>query len=282
MVRNRYAIGSRRASALTCSVANEWWSSTMCRALLIVFFACTLGCGGLAARSVARNAANEATPVVIDRALLTVEEPQTRGRIAAVISSPEVTAAVHDVGSALFAGGLEAIASEESGEALGRLVEQIMRAFVPDIVAAARLAARSAARGIADEIPTTIFPAIHRSFANELASPGAGAAIDSATRDISRSAVHGVRDGLDEVDKERMAAGKSRPLANLLDLSSWVLIAIFVMVGSIVLVVVGWAFRSRRRAERYRRAILAAVTDAGSNADDKVKRLVASLVGERV
>lgn len=245
------------------------------------------GCGA-AVRSASVEVPRRAVPVTIDEMLKAGEDARVRERVAAVLSTPEMQRAIAEIARAAVAAGLDEAASHDSEQRIAELTDVIARALaenirrdiVPAAVAGAReslgetvsredakalksavasvtaAAVSAALRAAANDIPTTLGPAVRESLARELRAPdlreSVAGLVDGATRQVMLSS----RQVVAEAQQQSGAPGTPRPLLQelrrLLTLS-WGLAFTLAVVGAAL---VAWILRLRRRAKRYRGALV--------------------------
>lgn len=259
------------------------------RTLLLVaalLVALATGCGS-AIRKAATEAPHAAVPVVVDETLKAGEDARTRERIAAVLATPEVRTAIAEVARAAVAAALEEAASDDSRQHVVELTnvvtkalaESIARDLVPAAVAGGRASlkglssaketkvfeealasvaattTRVALRTAAEEIPTTIGPASRESLARELQAPDLRVAVSGLVGDVTRQVLKSSSEAVAEAQAERAATGRRGPLDQVRRMltASWLLA---LGAGIVVMVLVAWMLKMRRRTKRYRGALL--------------------------
>jgi hypothetical protein len=236
----------------------------MVRRCVIVAIACAplLGCG-VAARQAARQIP-KAVPTLADETLKVMEDPETQPRVDAVL---------HDAGGSFVAGAIETAASDAQTDQLRRLVLRILGIIGPSLESETRRLARTAARGIADEIPASLGPALGQSITIELSSPELRKSLEDVMHDLSIAAVHGSKDALTNPKEQ----GKPSLMERM---RSYVILTFALAVTAVALAlgVIAWGLRMRRRASRYRRALVDAIAEDKSRDSAEVRRLLEALV----
>lgn len=155
-----------------------------------------MGCG-----ATVRSAANEvpriAVPITVDEALKTLEDPQTRERVARVMATPEMQRAVQDFGIAVLRGAVEGGSGTEARERLRGLAAGLADDFT---------------RTLAEQLSREVVPAVRSSLAQPL-SAEEEARFQALTAGLSDQFAHAL--GL-ELTREVIPAARAslvRPLS---------------------------------------------------------------------
>lgn len=264
------------------------------------------GCAGTV-RSAGAAAAEGAVPAVAETSLRMAEDQQTRARVAAALSTPEMQQALHSLSSGLTQGAVKGLSSDEMSAHVDKMVGHFVHAFMVEIAKGmdsdigpamsglvkksvdgafdaamspehqAKMAAMIAAivsqvmRSAANEIPTTMAPALRKAMADDIGpavrdmmakdlAPGMAAMVRSpefktamgeTAREVARQAVLGSNEGLAEVAEKREHDKSGNPLGVLgtfFMTRSWLIAA---LVTALVLAIpLLWLARERRLSRR--------------------------------
>lgn len=267
-------------------------------ALFVLLF--SAGCGPVIDQASAR-APRAATPVVMDESLKAMEDARTRERVAALMATPELQQTLRELGAAVGPGVLDGLSTEESKARIDALAKDLVTAVVRAMVAEtktvtheaiaaisepevqrtldqmvammAKSATHSAIRAAADDIPTTLSPAIRKVLADSVSSPEMRAAASLAAHDIAQGAVFGSRDAVTEMDQKKpVDGGLVERITGMLVKAGWAVVLISALVVGLVaagmLSLRARAIRSERASEESSRKMrkileLLVATDAG-------------------
>jgi hypothetical protein len=243
-------------------------------------------------RAAAAEAPHAAVPVAVDETLKAGEDPRTRARLAAVLATPEMNQAIAEVAKAAVAAALDEASSAASEERVahltqvvaGALAESLARDIVPAMLSGTRESLRAnvsaedvdamkatlgklvaastsaALHTAADEIPTTVAPAVRASLARELKDPELHEAVSGVVGDATRQVLVSTRQAVVDARAENVARDKPGLLTTVgraLTLS-WLLA---LALGVVAVGLVGWVLHMRRRTKRYRGALLELMTN---------------------
>ncbi|MBX3188361.1 MAG: hypothetical protein KF819_15190 [Labilithrix sp.] len=198
-----------------------------------------LGCGATV-RSASAGAAEAATQA----AVVTLEDPETRARVGAVLASPEMQRAMRELSAEVSQGVIDGLTDEERDARVQRLVATITAATM-----------RSAAGQISD----TLAPAIRKAIVEEM-GPGLGdalkapafkAAMAELSYDVARAAVMGSNEALAELAEKQRRDEGGAPLGTIgafVAPRGWMLGA---LVATLILgAPLAWLWREHRRLKR--------------------------------
>ncbi|MBV9947150.1 MAG: hypothetical protein JOZ69_09905 [Myxococcales bacterium] len=240
--------------------------------------ACGLVGGAGCAGPAAIRASKQAVPVIVDRGLRAFEAAEGRERLARVLATPELRAAVRQAARDAAEGALAGAAGAEGRESLADLVDEltdvlardVREEIVPSAFAAARQelsepltidqrgalvravrqavseATRASMRAAAGELPTSLGPALTASLAAALQSPELDAATYKVVSDSTRHALVASADLLREMHEEGEGPSLIRRLTRYLTL---ILVFTFLM-GAAALALALWTAQLARRTRR--------------------------------
>lgn len=264
------------------------------------------GCAGTV-RSAGAAAAEGAVPAVAETSLRMAEDQQTRARVAAALSTPEMQQALQSLSSGLTQGAVKGLSSDEMSAHVDKMVGHFVHAFMVEIAKGmnsdigpamnglvkksvdgafdaamspehqAKMAAMISAivsqvmRSAANEIPTTMAPALRKAMADDIGpavremmakdlAPGMAAMVRSpefkmamgeTAREVARQAVLGSNEGFAEVAEKREHDKSGNPLGVLgtfFMTRSWLLAAL----GTAIVLAIPllWLARERRLSRR--------------------------------
>jgi len=252
-------------------------------------FLCSLaGCAGVGAV----NASRRAVPVVVDESLRSFELDANRERLARIVSSPEIQGMVRqaakDSVQGLLAGASEDQAHDLVVGLVGAITDALARDLREKLVPAVRAellapmraedrdamkgavddavteATRTSVRAAAEELPTSVAPAVASSLVATLGAPALQEALDRTVSDATRSAL------VASADVMRGMRGAEGPtlvqrLTRLLTVS---LIAAF-LIGAGFLALTLWAVNLTRQARRVEALTRQLLDDAAKAAEGK-------------
>jgi len=252
-------------------------------------FLCSLaGCAGVGAV----NASRRAVPVVVDESLRSFELDANRERLARIVSSPEIQGMVRqaakDSVQGLLAGASEDQAHDLVVGLVGAITDALARDLREKLVPAVRAellapmraedrdamkgavddavteATRTSVRAAAEELPTSVAPAVASSLVATLGAPALQEALDRTVSDATRSAL------VASADVMRGMRGAEGPtlvqrLTRLLTVS---LIAAF-LIGAGFLALTLWAVNLTRQARRVEALTRQLLDDASKAAEGK-------------
>jgi hypothetical protein len=249
------------------------------------------GCAARA-RSLAADLPRTAVPATIDETLKAGEDAPTRDRVAQILATPEMHRAIEDVAKTAVVGALDGLNDEESKERIAALTSELTKAFADGIRrelsrgdrvalegAVASLAAagtRGALRSAADEIPTTVAPAVRQALVTQLADPELRDAVSGMVGHTATRAVASTGEAVAEATATNKAEGRDGILAQLKRTVTRSLL-LAVALGVCAAAVLAWGLRMRRRSKRYKElAIAHALTKANADepAEARLQRLI--------
>jgi len=244
----------------------------------IVLLGVLAGCGATV-RGAAADAPRIATPIVVDEALKAGEDAQTRQRFERVLETPEMIAAIREVARTAVASALEESTADDSKRRVEEmsnilaiaLADHLRREVIPALIgsvkeemsaeqvhrmtivvaAMAADATRAAMREASNEIPESIAPAVRTSLAQELKSPELRDSLRIIASDMAHEAVLSSQRAMNE---ESLTGGPGLldRMRRMLTLSLFIALA----AGIISVAFAAHILRMRRRAKRYRKAII--------------------------
>lgn len=251
------------------------------RALATLFVISTAACGQTVS-SVASQVPRAAAPAISDATLTELEKAATRQRLADVLATPELQRAMREVSSGFTQGIIEGLSSDAMAaqmellstrmtdvlmKNLGDKIEQHLAPAVTNLArasveaamrqalstenirasqeaasAVAATGARSALRAVAEDIPTTLGPAMERmltetmgpaiervirehvlpSSADLANAPGLQAALGTTSRTIAREAVYGSNEALAALAETQPKQGLLARVAALFGGATWI------------------------------------------------------------
>jgi hypothetical protein len=208
--------------------------------LFVLSAAAMMGSAGCT--STVRSASRAAVPVVVDETLGAFEDPQNRERVAQILASPEMQAAIRETSHALVRGALEpgtdlklqegtAALTDTVAELLARdLRDRILPATVQGlrdavtkadaravqavVSAAIGQATTTALRAASAELPNSFGPAVRAAVVEGLNSPELHSAIAGVIADATRSTLVSSRDVIADI---RDRNDRSGPIFQLVD-----------------------------------------------------------------
>jgi hypothetical protein len=203
------------------------------------------GCAA-AVRSAASEAPRRAVPVAIDESLKAGEDEQTRQRLARILATPEIQAAIADAVRVAVRAAFDETSTEASERRIGELTRVVTAALaedmsdhlVPAAVAGVRrsvdrkeleagvtalvaAATTTALREAAREIPSSVGPATRESLVRELRSPELREAMSGLVGAAAREVVDAMRSDV-ETANQAGGAGLMVKAGRLVTLS-WLL-----------------------------------------------------------
>lgn len=277
----RFTQPSGRASNAPTSTR----SSSLALAVALVLALGASGCGS-SIRGASAEAARGGTPAAAESALDKLEDARTQERIAAIMRSPEMQAAMRELGSGLTDGLVQQLSTDAMNERIDQLVTRFTHAVVTSLESEAlsdtnkaeldRFAAAltaSVVRAASTEIPASVAPALHRAIVDELGpalresmhkdlgpgvvallhAPELQAALGETAHDVAKHAVLGSNEGLAELAEKRKRDEGGTPLGAVgafFSERTWLLAA--VVTALLLAVPIVWLWRDRRAARRYR------------------------------
>lgn len=231
----------------------------------IAALCCLLSAFGCAPtlQGAAKELAKGAAPAAIDEGLKALDEPRTRARIAELLASPEVQKAIRDLAGAATEGVTQALSdaqlanrTAELGKGIAALATRAavdaaldqstspanQRRLQQMAAAAADSAVRGALRAFAEELPTTVGPALRESLRRDVAAsvpallnaPEVRSALAQSVYEIARQTVLGSNAGLAELEQRSSKKGALARLAGFVANGGWVLACgLLVLVGTL-------------------------------------------------
>lgn len=148
-----------------------------------------VGCGATV-RSAANDVPRIAVPIAVDETLKTLEDAQTRERVARVMATPEMQRAVQDFGVAMVRGALESGTEPAAREQLRRLAAGLADDFT---------------RTLADQLTREVIPAARASLTQPL-SPEEEERLHALTKGVADEFSHAL--GL-ELTREVIPAARA-------------------------------------------------------------------------
>jgi hypothetical protein len=242
------------------------------------------GCAGRV-EELAADVPRAAVPVAVDEVLKAGEDAGTRDRVAQILATPEMQQAIREIARGAVEGAIDEMSSEESQERIATLTHELATALRSELSAADRrtiegavaaIAAsgtRGAVRTAANEIPTTLGPAVTHALVQELQDPALRHAVSGMVSGVTRDVLGNTRDAMQEARGRHEAEGTRGPIASIqraLTLS-W-LLAFGLGVIAVGGLMYGW--RLKRRAKRYRLALVSALEKKNESEEERRHRLV--------
>jgi hypothetical protein len=177
----------------------------------------------------------------------TLENPETRRRIAEIAGSPEVQKAIEEIAGEATTGAARALTDDEMAERTRRLAGAI-----------AAETTKVALRTMADELPRTVGPAIESvgrdtasAVRSGLADPETRASLSSTVFELSRQAVLGSNEATAELERNKGGQGTVAHVSRIFTVGGvvlWVLLALLVL--GVVLLSLALA-RTRAQLRRF-------------------------------
>ena len=195
------------------------------------------GCAAHVAAAAAR-VPKAAVPAVVNASLASLEDPATRGRMAAIAGTPEMQQVVRGVSRSAVEGVLANPMFQPAA------LRRTLRDGAAD-------ATRAALRVAADETPRTLAPALRSSIVDSLAAPDLRDAVAMTASDATRAALRSSFDVLKQLHEEE---GIPQLIATLQRLLAAIVIGALV-VGMALAALLVWALSVNRRARRLARQI---------------------------
>jgi hypothetical protein len=237
----------------------------------------TFGCIGSAIHQAGTEVPREATPIVIDETIKSLENPETRKRIDAVLSDPGVRASIRSISADIASGALASLGTEETSARIDALVTQIVdsasrelgkgieREIAPAIqraviagltqalgpeqrkAIAAEVASSSVelSRGVAQTVGTEIVPALIRSLQVELQKPEVQTTLGGA----SERASHGMILGTASAVQEIQARSGEPTLRQRLSRALYAVVIVSALAGGILVGLGAFVLYLRRKAK---------------------------------
>lgn len=230
-------------------------------------------------RSASVEVPRAATPVVIDEAVRKLEEQATRERIAQIMATPELQRTIRELAAAFVPGALDGLSTEESRDRIAAFTESLVETLVQTILVRLRpavndaiaeglsrdaqralddmattmasSAARGAIRAAAEDIPTTLSPAMREAFVTSLRSPELREASAQLSHDIAHGAILGSREAVAELQRNQTGVRPIERLENLVRRAGWVVGVLAVL---FVALVAGGMLSLRSRAKHAEQA----------------------------
>lgn len=216
------------------------------RLTLFVLFAAAAMVASAGCTSTVRSASRAAVPVIVDETLGAFEDPQNRERVAQILASPEMQAAIRETSHALVRGALEpgtdlkvqegtAALTDTVAEVLARdLRDRILPATVQGIRESLRealtkgdaralqavlsgaigQATTTALRAASAELPQSFGPAVRAAVVEGLNSPELHSAVAGVISDATRSTLLSSRDVIVDLRERNEGNG---PIVQLVD-----------------------------------------------------------------
>jgi hypothetical protein len=252
-------------------------------------------------RSASSAAAEGAVPAAAGSALTTLEDQRTRARVAAVLGTPEMQQAMQELSGGLTHGIVNGLSSDEMNAQMTKLVGRFTRTFMSELargmehdlapaMGAAidtamdtamspahqqqidRLTATvvaAAMRGLAQEIPQSLAPAMHKAMTDDVGpalgemmreglapaltevfrSPELKKTLGETAREVAHQGVLGSNEGLAELAEKKKREQGGSPLGSFFAPRMWLLGAL--IVAAVLALPLLWLIRERRLAARY-------------------------------
>jgi hypothetical protein len=180
-----------------------------------------------------------AVPATVDASLTTFEEPQTRERFLAVAGTPEMQQVVRDLARTSLQGALEGaledplIDREKMRQAWREVVTEAMRASL---------------RTTADEVASSLGPAMRQSVVDTLGAPDVRDAVSATVSSATRAAVTSSFDLLEELHEHDI---EPQVFARLRRLLTGIIAGAFGL-GAGTSALIAWTLVVHRRAKQIR------------------------------
>lgn len=248
------------------------------RHVLAMLSVAAVGCAPAFQRA-GTDLSREATPIVIDESVKSLEDAEMRKRIAAIMASPEVRAAVESLTDDIASGTLSALEKKEIAARLDPLASAMVAALSRelgkgiehDIAPAIRRAIAaslsdalspeqqkaiasavsstsiSVTRDVAKTLGAELLPALIKSLGTELQRPELRDKLAGATEEASKNVILGTASAVQEIQ----ARSGAPTLRDRLSRALTAVVVVSALSGAVLVGLLAFTLSLRRRAKLY-------------------------------
>jgi hypothetical protein len=238
---------------------------------LLLLFGVLAGCGSIL-RQASEEVPRAATPAVVDSGLEQLEDPKVRARIAAIMQTPEIKAALDAAAAEIANGAVGGLTRDDAQARLDRLATALVASTARALAQSVRTelvpATREVVRGLSDAdkkaitdavsagtqaitkdvaqtLGTELPPALGKTIATSLEKPEVRAQFEDVVRQVAKSSALGAAEAASEIQ-----ARNRRGFWAVVVGSAAFAVAVPALVGALVAGAIAYIFVLRGRNRR--------------------------------